>query len=151
MKTIDIKVRDVPLTGRKEDAPVCIPLQPLPLPSAWEELLLSRWESARSKSGKFPELTLANGMITLACRREDYEQFFHEEVEQKVEETNELYNRQQEDAAPNSVAETKEARRRAAEQREASRLRMREIAAFNELRRLREENWGGVPVSTPFS
>ncbi len=151
MKTIDIKVRDVPLTGRKEDAPVCIPLEPLPLPLAWEVLLLSRWESARSKSGKFPELTLTNGMITLACRREDYEQFFHEEVEQKVAETNELYNRQQEDAAPSSVAETKEARRLAAEEREAARFRQKEIAAFNELRRLREESRRRVPVSTPSS
>jgi hypothetical protein len=140
MKKIEITLHDVSLSGHDLESPVHVALQPLPVPTQWERLLFSRWLDAQRKSGKYPDLNVVNGVITLACRWEDYRQFFHEELEQKVAETNDLYNRGQEEAAQQMEQEAKQATQHAESEKDAARQRLREVAAFNELRRFRAED-----------
>jgi hypothetical protein len=136
MNRIDIQLGDLSPSAQDTEKPVRLQLSPQP-PAEWETLLFTKWLEAQGKSGKYPEMSVVNGIVTLACRVGDYRQFFHEELEQKVTEANEIYTRQLEEAALRLAEEEKAALLQPAEERVSSGQRMREIAAFNELQRLR--------------
>jgi len=136
MNRIDIQLDDVSPTSQDTEKPVRLRLSPK-APPEWETLLFTRWLAAQGKSGKYPEMSVMNGVVTLACRVGDYRQYFHEELEQKVAEANEIYSRQLEEAALRFAEEEKATLLQTAEDRESSGQRLKEIAAFNELRRLR--------------
>jgi hypothetical protein len=135
MNRIDIQLGKVAPTAPDTDKPVRLRLSPTP-PADWESLLFTRWLEAQGKIGKYPEMSVVKGMVTLACRVGDYRQFFHEELEQKVAETNEIYSRQLEEEALREAAHEKVALL-SSNDRETKSLQLKEMAAFNELRRLR--------------
>ena len=136
MNRIDIQLGEVSPSLQDSHKPVKVQLSPKP-PADWETMLFTRWLEAQGKVGKYPEMSVVNGVVTLACRVGDYRQFFHEELEQKIAEVNDVYSRQLEEAALRHAEEEKAALLQSSADLETEGLRIKEIAAFNELRRLR--------------
>lgn len=139
MTKLDIQVSAVSPKPMDDDKPVRLTFAPAP-PLEWETLLFERWIEGKEKIARYPDMNITEGLVTLACRWGDYRQFFHEELEKKIAEANDLYNKQAEEAALQKAEEEKAALVQPSGGDEEARERLRQMHAVYQLQH------AGAPV-----